>query len=49
MPPIRVRTQLKSRYPVFDASGHLPCDIVFGLRRKSDSKNPTPSSTSRTP
>lgn len=37
MPPIRVRTQLKSRYPVFDASGHLPCDIVFGLRRKSDS------------
>jgi hypothetical protein len=37
MPLIRVQTQLKSRYPVFDASGHLPCDIVFGLRRKSDS------------
>jgi hypothetical protein len=34
---IRVQTQLKSRYPVFDASGHLPFDLVFGLRRKTDS------------
>ena len=34
---IRVQTQLKSRYPVFDASGHLPFDLVFGLRRKKDS------------
>lgn len=37
MDPIRVQTQLKSRYPVFDASGKLPFDIVFGLRRKSES------------
>ena len=36
--PIRVQTQLKSRYPVFDASGHLPFDLVFGLRRKTDSE-----------
>ena len=35
--PLRVQTQLKSRYIVFDASGRLPFDIVFGLRRRSDS------------
>jgi hypothetical protein len=35
--PIRVQTQLKSRYPVFDAFGKLPFDLVFGLRRKRDS------------
>jgi hypothetical protein len=37
MDRLRVQTQLKSRYPVFDASGQLPFDIVFGLRRKLDS------------
>ena len=37
---IRVQTQLKSRYPVFDATGKLPFDLVFGLRRKSDSDPP---------
>jgi hypothetical protein len=37
MEPLRVQTQLKSRYTVFDASGRLPFDIVFGLRRRSDS------------
>lgn len=37
MEPLRVQTQLKSRYTVFDASGRLPLDIVFGLRRRSDS------------
>lgn len=37
MDPLRVQTQIKSRYTVFDASGRLPFDIVFGLRRKSDS------------
>jgi hypothetical protein len=36
---LRVQTQLKSRYIVFDASGRLPFDIVFGLRRRSDSDN----------
>jgi hypothetical protein len=34
---LRIQTQLKSRYTVFDASGRLPFDVVFGLRRKSDS------------
>jgi len=34
---LRIKTQLKSRYTVFDASGRLPLDIVYGLRRKSDS------------
>jgi len=37
MEPIRIQTQLKSHYPVFDTSGQLPFDIVFGLRRRSDS------------
>lgn len=37
METLRVQTQLKSRYTVFDASGNLPFDIVFGLRRRSDS------------
>ena len=37
MDPLRVNTQLKSRYAVFDTSGKLPFDIVFGLRRKTDS------------
>lgn len=37
MEPLRVQTQLKCRYTVFDASGRLPLDIVFGLRRRSDS------------
>jgi len=37
MEPLRVNTQLKSRYGVFDASGKLPLDLVFGLRRKTDS------------
>jgi hypothetical protein len=37
MEPLRVQTQLKSRYTVFDASGRLPFDLVFGLRRRSDS------------
>ncbi|KAM0715602.1 hypothetical protein Q7P37_009100 [Cladosporium fusiforme] len=37
MEPLRVQTQLKSRYTVLDASGRLPFDIVFGLRRRSDS------------
>ena len=37
MEPLRVQTQLRSRYTVFDASGRLPFDIVFGLRRKKDS------------
>jgi len=32
-----VNTQLKSRYAVFDVSGKLPFDLVFGLRRKTDS------------
>jgi hypothetical protein len=35
--PLRVQTQLKSRYTIFDASGGLPFDLVFGLRRRSDS------------
>jgi hypothetical protein len=35
--PLRVQTQLKSRYTVFDASGRLPFDLVFGLRRRYDS------------
>ena len=35
--PLRVQTRLQSRYKVFDASGRLPFDIVFGLRRRSDS------------
>lgn len=35
--PLRVQTRLQSRYTVFDASGRLPYDIVFGLRRRSDS------------
>lgn len=34
--PLRVQTRLQSRYMVFDASGRLPFDIVFGLRRRSD-------------
>lgn len=37
MEPVRVQTQLKSRYSIFDASGRLPFYIVFGLRRRSDS------------
>jgi hypothetical protein len=37
MEPLRVQTQLKSRYTVFDASGRLPFDLVFGLRRRYDS------------
>jgi hypothetical protein len=37
MDSLRIQTQLKSRYTVFDASGQLPFDIVFGLRRKSES------------
>jgi hypothetical protein len=37
MEPLRVQTQLKSRYTIFDASGGLPFDLVFGLRRRSDS------------
>lgn len=37
MESLRVQTQLKSRYTLFDASGRLPFDIVFGLRRRSDS------------
>jgi hypothetical protein len=37
MDTLRVQTQLKSRYTVFDASGKLPFDLVFGLRRRSDS------------
>jgi hypothetical protein len=32
-----IQTQLKARYPVLDATGNLPFDIVFGLRRRSDS------------
>ncbi|GAB7334791.1 hypothetical protein MBLNU13_g06710t2 [Cladosporium sp. NU13] len=35
--PLRVQTRLQSRYNVFDASGRLPFDIVFGIRRRSDS------------
>lgn len=35
--PLRVMTRLQSRFNVFDASGRLPFDIVFGLRRRSDS------------
>jgi hypothetical protein len=35
--PLRIQTRLRSRYMVFDASGRLPFDIVFGLRRRSDS------------
>jgi hypothetical protein len=38
--PIRVQTQLKSRYLVFDASGQLPFDLVFGLRRKTGFGSP---------
>lgn len=34
---LRIQTRLQSRYTVFDASGRLPFDIVFGLRRRSDS------------
>lgn len=34
---LRIKTRLQSRYNVFDASGRLPFDIVFGLRRRSDS------------
>jgi hypothetical protein len=34
--PLRIQTRLQSRYRVFDASGRLPFDIVFGLRRRSD-------------
>jgi hypothetical protein len=37
MDSLRIQTQFKSRYPVFDASGKLPFDLVFGLRRKTDS------------
>jgi hypothetical protein len=37
MEPLRVQTQLKSRYTVFDASGRLHFDLVFGLRRRYDS------------
>jgi hypothetical protein len=37
MDPLRVNIQLKSRYAIFDASGKLPFDLVFGLRRKTDS------------
>ena len=35
--PLRIQTRLQSRYTVFDASGRLPFDIVFGFRRRSDS------------
>ena len=35
--PLRVQTQLKSRYIVFDASGRLPFGVVLGLGRRSDS------------
>jgi hypothetical protein len=35
--PLRIQTRLQSRYKVFDASGGLPFDNVFGLRRRSDS------------
>lgn len=34
--PLRVQTRIQSRYIVFDASGRLPFDIVFGLRRRYD-------------
>jgi hypothetical protein len=34
--PLRIQTRLQSRYTVFDASGKLPFDIIFGLRRRSD-------------
>lgn len=35
MEPVKVQTQLASRYRIFDASGRLPFDIIFGLRRRS--------------
>jgi len=37
MEPLRIQTQLRSRYIVFDASGRLPFDVVFGMRRRVDS------------
>lgn len=35
MNELRIHTQIHSRYQVFDASGHLPFNIVFGLCRRS--------------
>ena len=32
---LQIHTQIHSRYQVFDASGHLPFSIVFGLCRRS--------------
>ena len=37
MEPLRIQTQLRSRYIVFDASGRLPFDVVFGMRCRVDS------------
>ncbi|KAM0716047.1 hypothetical protein Q7P37_008561 [Cladosporium fusiforme] len=37
MDAIKVDTRIQSRYSVFDASGRLPFDIVFGLYRHSPS------------
>ncbi|KAL8898809.1 MAG: hypothetical protein Q9207_006522 [Kuettlingeria erythrocarpa] len=36
---LRIHTQIHSRYQVFDASGHLPFSIVFGLCRRSAADN----------
>ncbi|KAI3327894.1 hypothetical protein HD806DRAFT_339161 [Xylariaceae sp. AK1471] len=35
MEQVRIHTKIHSRYQVFDASGHLPFSIVFGLCRRS--------------
>lgn len=35
MEPLKVQTQLACRYRIFDASGKLPFDVIFGLRRRS--------------
>lgn len=35
MEVMKVQTQLASRYRIFDTSGKLPFDVVFGLRRRS--------------
>lgn len=35
MNELRIHTQIHSRYQVFDASGQLPFNIVFGLCRRS--------------
>ena len=35
MDELRIHTQIRSRYQIFDASGQLPFSIVFGLCRRS--------------